>query len=279
MQKIFGYILKKCLLLLFTMQAFFAVADDYFQKGIETFEAKDYTLAIRYFSVVIKKDTTNAIAYFNRGLCYQELNHIDSAIYDFSKSYFLKPIDKQIENALLNVYFKRAMRYHDAKSYDAALQDFENYLLIKPDDDIVIFNKGIILSKQEQKLQAIDEYTKAITLNAKTEYYLNRAIDYFFLQKYTQALPDLNEVLKATPQDTTALWLRAKIYYEQNNFEQAQKDLTILHALQPQQAAVKDLLFSVSLTHFIEKNKYWGIALFFLFILGLYFGIRAVMRR
>lgn len=254
-------------------------ANDYFQKGILQFEKQQYSEAIISFSAFIKKDTTNATAYFNRGLCYYQLNNLNNAIVDFAKALDIKPNDIIAKEKISNAFFKRAMIAYDKKEYEKALQDFDLYLQLNPNDDVVIFNRGIIYSKQDDKNIAINEFSKAININPKTEYYFNRAIDYYFLKETDKSLADLNEVLMKLPKDTTALWLRAKIYYDKDNYDSAQKDLAILKQLQPNNAAVKDLYFNVSLTTFIDRNKYWGLLLLGLLVLSIFFSVKAIMKK
>lgn len=254
-------------------------AKDIFQTGLEQFEAKQFQEAAVSFSAYLEKNPDDVTALYNRGLCYYESNDINNAITDFSKVLTINNSNVVAKEKLSNALIRRATTAYENDDLENALADFDAYLLLNPDDDVVMFNKGIIYSKTERKKEAVDEFTKAITKNAKTEYFLNRALDYFILKDLDKCLSDLNDVLKATPNDTTALWLRASINYEKDNYEVAKKDLDILIQLKPDNTAVKDLYFINNLSYFVEKNKYLVIALFLLILVGIYFSIKALMKR
>jgi tetratricopeptide (TPR) repeat protein len=254
-------------------------AKDIFQTGLEQFEAKEFEAAVESFSAFLQNNPDDVTALFNRGLCYYESNNLDNAIEDFSKVLSINSNNAVAKEKLSNAYFKRAMAAYDKEDLDNALVDFDAYLKLNPDDDVVIFNKGIIYSKTERKKEAVAEFTKAITLNTKTEYFLNRALDYFILKDLDKCLSDLNDVLKATPNDTTALWLRASINYEKDNYEASKKDLEKLLLLKPDNRAVKDLYFTTSFSYYIEKNKYLALTLLVLLITAVFFSIKALMKR
>lgn len=254
-------------------------AKDIFQTGLEQFEAKQFQEAAASFSVYLKKNPDDVTALYNRGLCYYESNDLNNAITDFKKVVALNSQNVNAKENLSNALFKRANIAYEKDDLESALADFDAYLALNPEDDVAMFNKGIIYSKTERKKEAVDEFTKAITKNAKTEYFLNRALDYYVLKDLDKCLSDLNDVLKATPNDTTALWLRASISYEKDNYEAAKKDLEILVQLLPENAAVKDLYFINNISYFAEKNKYLVIALLMLILVGVYFSIKALVKK
>jgi tetratricopeptide (TPR) repeat protein len=254
-------------------------AKDIFQTGLEQFEAKQFQEAAASFSAYLEKNPDDVTALYNRGLCYYESNNLDNAIDDFKKVLTINSGNINAKENLSNALLKRANMAYEKDDTESALEDFDAYLELNPDDDVVLFNKGIIYSKTERKKEAVDEFTKAITKNAKTEYFLNRALDYFILKDLDKCLSDLNDVLKATPNDTTALWLRASINYEKDNYEAAKKDLDVLIQLMPDNMAVKDLYFVNNLSYFVEKNKYLVLALFLLILVGVYFSIKALIKR
>ncbi len=254
-------------------------AKDIFQIGLKQFEAKQYLEAAASFSTFLQKNPNDITALYNRGLSYYEADMLDSAIADFSLVLSLNHQHINAKEKLLNALFKRAMAAYENEDLESALADFDEYLKLNPDDNVVLFNKGIIFSATDRKKEAIDEFTKAITLNSKTEYFLNRALDYFILKDLDKCLSDLNDVLKDNPEDTTSLWLRASINYEKDNYEAAKKDLEKLLQLKPDNRAVKDLYFTTSFSYYIEKNKYWALAFLTLLIAAVFFSIKALMKR
>jgi len=156
------------------------------QRGFRFFERKDYHRAIRTFDRVIQNNTDDEIlkyAYFYRGFCYLDLNNIDFAIRDFSKS-----IDLDTVNGLYEAYYNRGLAYHKKGLDDKALNDFKSALTMM--DKLKKTSKAKMISKD-----------RLVLYNTKLEILLSQ-------NKYEELVDDCKILIKLYPND----------YYAYNNY-------------------------------------------------------------
>src|SRR5437773_1362471 len=62
-----------------------------FDKAYKLSKSKKTKEASDVYSKIIQRDSTIQVAYYNRGLCYFEMNLFDKAINDFNKVISLQP--------------------------------------------------------------------------------------------------------------------------------------------------------------------------------------------
>lgn len=85
-------------------------------EGIDLFEKQDYTKALAKFNEVLKKESTNAYAYYYRGMIYDEQKQTKLAISDYL-NVIKNSSDFPIANYLLAVDYDTAGNYKDAFKY------------------------------------------------------------------------------------------------------------------------------------------------------------------
>ncbi|MFM6396297.1 MAG: tetratricopeptide repeat protein, partial [Planktothrix sp.] len=87
------------------------------------------------------------------------------------------------------------------------------------------FNQGITLANQGNYQQAIEQLTRALTLNPNhADAYIWRNYVYHCLNKYQQAIDDCNQAIRLNPNDSIAYNNRAFAYNSLKNYEQAIDD-------------------------------------------------------
>ncbi len=79
---------------------------------------------------------------------------------------------------------------------DEALADLNMCIKIKPDDDISFSNRGSILYYQKKYQEAKQDFSKAILISPKGNYYLNRSFCYFELGDFASAKSDAQMALQ-----------------------------------------------------------------------------------
>jgi len=267
-----------CVLCVFAVNFSFAKINYnvFFQKGLKQIEAQQYPEAIKSFSLFIAKDSSKAVAFYNRGIAYKNSGQLEAAVSDFQKVLQLDVSDSLADKQLSSTVFQLAMQRYEAGDIASALQYFETYLELNPQDDIALYNYGVILSAKNEKQKAIENYSKAIEINRLQLYYLARAIDYFALENFDACLPDLNAVLNAEPNDTTALWLRAQIFYVRENLTGCQTDLEQLLKVSPDHTGAKTMLSDVSFRLFVKNNWYYAVIIAALILVAFIVGISAM---
>jgi tetratricopeptide (TPR) repeat protein len=71
-------------------------ATECYDKGLKLYSEKNYEIAIKYFSVALKRERGNAAALLGRANCYYALKIYGDALEDYRKYLALKPQDTQV---------------------------------------------------------------------------------------------------------------------------------------------------------------------------------------
>ena len=78
--------------------------------------------------------------------------------------------------------------------YDIMLRDYDMIIRLQPDFVFALYNKANILCAQHEYKDAIDNYTRAITLDGDfAEAYFNRGLTYVFIGENEKGLADLSK--------------------------------------------------------------------------------------
>jgi tetratricopeptide (TPR) repeat protein len=272
--------LKVIFLCVFVSNSFSApYYDKFFLNGLKQIEQQQYAEAVKSFSLYLAKDSTKAVAYYNRAIAYKNLGDSGSAITDLERVLELDLGDTLAKKHLSQLLYEDAIQKLNDGDTATALVQLEKYLGRNPKDDVAWFNRGVIGSAKKEKQIALENFSKAIVLNPLPEYYLSRAIEYFKSDDFENALPDLERVLNDSPLDTTALWLRAQIYFHQKKDGAAKNDLGKLLEQKPDFESAQSMLDEIKLRIFLQKNIYFAIAILLLSVAALYFSIRALIRK
>jgi tetratricopeptide (TPR) repeat protein len=64
---------------------------DWFNKGSDALDQKDFDSAIKYFSQVIKMNPREVAAYINRGIAYSHKNELERAIANYTLAIGINP--------------------------------------------------------------------------------------------------------------------------------------------------------------------------------------------
>jgi tetratricopeptide (TPR) repeat protein len=98
-------------------------ASEWLKKGDEYFQKKDYNNAIKAYTEVIKRDSSNLNAYVSRGNSYSQIKNYDAAIADFNF------IANEIPD-FPNIYMIRGYTYGEKGVYSKTLADYKKGLYL-----------------------------------------------------------------------------------------------------------------------------------------------------
>jgi tetratricopeptide (TPR) repeat protein len=204
-------------------------AEDYFKRGNEYFDAKEWVKAEADYTKSIKSKSDNADAHFNRGLVYYNQKMWDKAQADFTKVIELKP-------DYTNAYYYRGQVYYMQQSYNKAEAEF---------------TKAIELDQN---------FASAYAYRASANFYWdsNR-------RNLEQIVADCNKAIELEPQMYLAYYIRGQVYvYEgdygmgydyfgrKENFERAISDFSQALELKGN----KDII-QPKIDYAQEKFAYW----------------------
>lgn len=95
----------------------------------------------------------------------------------------------------------------------------------RPGVERIYHNRGIMLSRLKMYPQAIEDYSKAITIYPEYSYaYNDRGAAYLETKKYSQALNDFTKAIELNPKYYRPYLGRAKVYETLKNHESAHRD-------------------------------------------------------
>lgn len=151
---------------------------------------------ITLWSYVIQVDSTNYIAYYNRGVVYDEKEgNLTKALKDYSTAIDLDPEFK-------GAYYLRGLIYEEQREVERAIEDYTNVIRLDPEYDKAYNNRGGLFKEQGRIADALADFNTAIGLNPSSpEAYANRGMIYLAQHNLQKAFRDLNQALKVAPAD------------------------------------------------------------------------------
>ena len=188
--------------------------------GTLNFQIKKYKIAEEYLLKSLNEDSFNQVTLNNLGLLNKELDNIEESI-----KYFDKNIEK---NNFLSSWFNKSNILLEQKKFDEGLKFTKEALGKFPKDkrlknNLAIFyfecghqNESLNIYKEfnEEKLHYVDSYFNYSTILIK-------------INKLSEALKVLNNLLFIDPKNQNALRERAYIYKEFLDFKKSEDDLLL----------------------------------------------------
>jgi tetratricopeptide (TPR) repeat protein len=168
-------------------------ANYFYKLAIDSAHASEasslYQKALEDCNVALKTEPRHRPGYEIRGLIFQNLHRYREALADGEALIRLAPGKKEgySISSTANMYLNRP---------DEALADLNICIKIKPDDDISFSNRGAILYSQKKYQEAKEDFSKAILISPKGNYYLNRSFCYFELGDFASAKADAQMALQ-----------------------------------------------------------------------------------
>jgi tetratricopeptide (TPR) repeat protein len=231
----------------------------FYNRGIDNYNKKSYSLAVKDFEIALKKDDVQPQVYYNLGLVYQKIENFDKAIeyytkfitlvpedydafYNLAFAYFAKDsFDKTIE--LLNKIFQlkkepesvgvMAKAYIASNKYDAAISFADDFFdKENPDNLQLYFAVARVFEAQSQFGQeamfidkAIEMYTKLFDTDFgdKAALYLSLSLCYAKKKIWDDAIDFCKKALNINKKMFEANNQMGLIYFMTQNYEAAIK--------------------------------------------------------
>ncbi|MCK4789264.1 MAG: tetratricopeptide repeat protein [Desulfobacteraceae bacterium] len=147
-------------------------------------KAVDYDAEIKKVDDLIKKDSKNIGAFYNRGWMYASKGDVQKAIADYSQ---VIEIDEEFGDA----YYNRGLLYAKMKRDEQAVRDFSKAIEFDSRAFDAYCNRGNIHFKMGKGDLAIKDYTAALKIKPNDgELYHNRGIVYLSIGKKSEAAAD-----------------------------------------------------------------------------------------
>ncbi|XP_074069519.1 tetratricopeptide repeat protein 6 isoform X2 [Macrotis lagotis] len=201
-----------------------------------------------------------AFLYCRRGAIYRKLGKLKKAMDDLQEAIFLEPLllnaywhrhfiyifqDKSNEalddlnyitkynknNA--DVYLSKAEIFKKRGNSTLALLNYSQAIKCRPNDDDIYFKRAELL-ETENRLLAMDDYSKCIYFNPKrTDALLKRAMFHFENSNWITTIQDLTSLLKFDNKNAQARTYRGRAFFKRGYYREAIEDLSAAIHLDP----------------------------------------------
>jgi tetratricopeptide (TPR) repeat protein len=185
-----------------------AAAKVIFDEGLQLFEAKEYSQALKKFQefLVMKPEYYQAL--MNIGNCYKEMADYDAAVDTYQR--VLERIREEgdspaAKNARAGAYVGISEIYLKKGDLDKAEEVLEEAIEQNPGDENLAFKFGEIYFTQGETAKAAEFYKKAIAANANwAPPYRQLGYAYLNMGEYALALEMMRKFLDLAPDDARA---------------------------------------------------------------------------
>jgi tetratricopeptide (TPR) repeat protein len=164
--------------------------------------------ALMDLSAAIKLNPKYVDVYGNRADIYIKQNDYESAIADYTTMIELKP-----DNA--SFYRLRGRAYYQDDEEEKAIQDFDKSLEIEPSNIEAYYYRALAHNSHGNTDDAVSDLTSALSLMPNPPLQANllikRAAIYKFLERYDEAMNDINEAIAIQPLNTAAFAIRGDL--------------------------------------------------------------------
>jgi tetratricopeptide (TPR) repeat protein len=194
------------------------LADAYFYRGYENDRLKQHKRAIADYDQAITLRPGNSMTFNNRGFSYDELGDSAHAVQDCDKAIRLDPGNTRALNNRGNLYLRFGDPLRAIKDYDAVLR-------LTPDKIDTLANRGWAYSALGQHQRAMQDFDKVVGKNPGTVTYNLRCwARATWGEQLDAALADCNRALKLKPDNFAALDSRALVYFRMGKYAEAIAD-------------------------------------------------------
>ncbi len=197
-------------------------SDLYLRRGLARSDKGDRDGAIADMNKAIAIKPDDSAYLVDRGQVHHDANHFDLAVADYNQALKLRP---EFVPGLLG----RAEAYGSLRNWAAALDDLAAALRIEPQSADALTQRCMIRAATNQDLPgALEDCSQALSLqppNYRTMLLNTRVVVYIRLEKWNEALADLDTSDKAAPDAGETLFLRGIVHRRQGNEAAAAADL------------------------------------------------------
>lgn len=196
--------------------------------------------ALHDYAEAIRLDPANVNAIAGRASVYIHRDDLDSAISDLVTAYELRSESETYKELLTDLYAKRAKGAMAKKNYDAAIDDYGKAIDLSQTTTLHYYHRALALTAKSDHSRAMPDLTEAIRLDdSLLDARRLRAQSAIALQRYGDAVGDLDVVLKRQPKNVAAWLARALAWESHGNADIALNDYRAALRLDPRSKSAK----------------------------------------
>jgi len=169
------------------------MADSLLRAGIKHHTAKEFRKAVTLYTDAIRHGNDTYVIYYNRGICYNELDVVDSAIADLRTALQRRPNDT-------SALYAKATAFTKIKKYDSALVALDTLLSIVEAFPNSQSLRGQLYLARRDTARACADFTKAARRGDALAADLKRKFCDGLIEKFVATLPAEDGWKEATVQ-------------------------------------------------------------------------------
>ena len=175
--------------------------------------------SIDLWSYVIEKEPVKVnLAYYMRGLVYQEQGQLEKALADYNMVNALEPFHFEVYHSLGSIHEKMGQT-------GKAIEDYSMAIAINPHAEKALISRGILYGKAGLFNKAIVDFDKAVEVAPYyPPAYVNRGTAYFRLGQDDRALADFSRAIELDQNYAGGYVNRGSLYLKTGNKEGAVSD-------------------------------------------------------
>jgi tetratricopeptide (TPR) repeat protein len=193
----------------------------YFNRGVAFEENGDFEKALSDYRHTVAIDPNYGEAFYNLGALFVKMKRFDHAIENFSAALNLNPIP----DVALKVYSRRGIAYAEKGDLNKALNDFDAAIGLKPFLANSFIDRGLIYQRMRQLDNAVKDFTAALNLNPDPEAaciaHSNRGSVYYETKQIGLAVEDFDKAIALNPRCAWAYNNRATAYEDGGEIDSA----------------------------------------------------------
>ena len=211
--------------------------------------------ALEFFDKELQKGEPNAELFKNRGMAYQFLGNVESALENYTRASEISEFDEDISIRLGQMRARkgnhrkaiddftevvknnpgnhfarycRAISLTALKKSDKAWRDIQKASELEPNEPRYLLLKGELLQQQNKPDQAIQSLTRTIALDPNDSLALRRrGISFASIGQNHKAIGDFTRSLDLNPRQSEVFALRGNAHFKNGDLEQAKEDFEI----------------------------------------------------
>jgi tetratricopeptide (TPR) repeat protein len=224
----------------------FSTMTDLLEQGIDVYNEKRYSEAIKILTQLIELEPLNSEAYVWCAEVYYSLENYPLAIVNASESINLMPTDF--------AYQHRGIAHYQLEDWDDAITDLSYAIVLNPNDSTSFYFRGQSYHNKQMYSQALSDFTTSIELQPEATFsYSGRAQVYKALEDVQAEIADYTECLKRNPEDLYQRKFRAWAYKRCQMYDAALRDLLQLQQLDPEQEDLHEEIAEVE--SYLSKDE------------------------
>ena len=202
-------------------------------RGVIEVQRERYAQSFNDLNKAIELDAEDQLALEARAKAYLKTEQLDLALVDYNRLVY------HFHTRNTEIYLLRGRLFVSQGEYSKAQKDFSRILVINPRNSEACVENAKVYMLKGRVQQSVPVSTKAIGFDDKNwEAYFVRGKAYFELEKYNEALKDLNMSIKLHP-TADGHYYRGQCRAEKGNVVGACEDLHTAEKMGSEQAVEK----------------------------------------